>query len=199
MVDLFGKIEDGTFIGDNLGTAIRPAPGPGSSSTAVSAIWSASIELADFDVFCRGVHPSAIAEVTAGRGERPDPDWHTPRCCRAMSSSAPARASPSFRRTWPRRWSSSEDSASATSSARAASPSGIYTSGQIDVPTWAAEIEADYLGWCAEQVWRPIPGARAAYREPQHSEIRSVCSPNARIARDDCGNGGRKVNYIGAA
>jgi regulator of RNase E activity RraA len=28
---------------------------------------------------------------------------------------------------------------------------GIYTSGQIDVSTWAEEIEADYVAWCAEQ------------------------------------------------
>ena len=28
---------------------------------------------------------------------------------------------------------------------------GIYTSGQIDVPTWAEEIEADYVTRCAEQ------------------------------------------------
>jgi regulator of RNase E activity RraA len=27
---------------------------------------------------------------------------------------------------------------------------GIYTSGQIDVSTWADEIEADYASWCAE-------------------------------------------------
>ena len=25
---------------------------------------------------------------------------------------------------------------------------GIYTSGQIDVPEWAAKIESDYLQWC---------------------------------------------------
>jgi regulator of RNase E activity RraA len=28
---------------------------------------------------------------------------------------------------------------------------GIYTSGQIDVSTWAEEIEIDYVAWCAEQ------------------------------------------------
>ena len=28
---------------------------------------------------------------------------------------------------------------------------GIYTSGQIDVSTWAEEIEADYVAWCVEQ------------------------------------------------
>jgi hypothetical protein len=28
---------------------------------------------------------------------------------------------------------------------------GIYTSGQIDVSTWAEEIEADYVAWCGDQ------------------------------------------------
>jgi hypothetical protein len=28
---------------------------------------------------------------------------------------------------------------------------GVYTSGQIDVSTWAEEIEADYASWCEEQ------------------------------------------------
>jgi regulator of RNase E activity RraA len=27
----------------------------------------------------------------------------------------------------------------------------VYTSGQIDVPIWAEELEADYVRWCAEQ------------------------------------------------
>jgi regulator of RNase E activity RraA len=28
---------------------------------------------------------------------------------------------------------------------------GVYTSGQIDVSTWAENIEADYIAWCEEQ------------------------------------------------
>jgi hypothetical protein len=34
---------------------------------------------------------------------------------------------------------------------------GVYTSGQIDVPDWAADIEADYAGWRQEQALEANP------------------------------------------
>ena len=60
VVDLFGKIEDGTFIGDNLGTAIAARAGTGLVVDGGIRDYERVRQLEDFNVFCRGVHPSAI-------------------------------------------------------------------------------------------------------------------------------------------
>src|SRR5215207_6157134 len=64
VVDLFGKIEDGTFIGDNLGTAIAARAGTGLVVHGGIRDYQRVRELENFNVFCRGVHPSAILDVT---------------------------------------------------------------------------------------------------------------------------------------
>ena len=64
VVDLFGKIEDGTFIGDNLGTAIAARAGTGLVVDGGIRDLERVYQLPDFNVFCRGVHPSAILDVT---------------------------------------------------------------------------------------------------------------------------------------
>lgn len=64
VVDLYGKIEDGTIIGDNLGTSIMTKTGTGivvdgavRDATGLSAIEG-------FKVYARDFHPSALAEAT---------------------------------------------------------------------------------------------------------------------------------------
>ncbi len=64
VVDLFGKVEDGTFIGDNLGTAIAARAGTGIVVDGGIRDLERVYQLPDFNVFCRGVHPSAILDVT---------------------------------------------------------------------------------------------------------------------------------------
>src|SRR5207302_3009541 len=64
VVDLFGKVKDGTFAGDNLGTAI-------SNKTKTGMVIDGGIrdlvrlkEIPDICVYARGVDASAIANVT---------------------------------------------------------------------------------------------------------------------------------------
>ena len=64
VVDLFGKVHDGTFIGDNLATATRSRTGTGIVIDGGIRDFARVNELADFAVFCRGVDPTAIADVT---------------------------------------------------------------------------------------------------------------------------------------
>ena len=151
VVDLFGKIEDGTFIGDNLGTTIHSRAKTGLVVDGGIRDLERVYELPDFNVFCRGVHPSAIWEVTPGRGQRPDPDRQRhgaagrrrPRRARRgqLHAAAPGRGGRDALRGRP-----------ATGRLRQERMAeGIYTSGQIDVSIWDDEIEADYVNWCAEQ------------------------------------------------
>lgn len=64
VVDLFGKIKDGTFAGDNLATSIWTKSKNGFIVDGAVRDVSGISEIKGQKVFVRGVHPSAIAEVT---------------------------------------------------------------------------------------------------------------------------------------
>lgn len=64
VVEMFGKVRDGTFIGDNLGTSIE-------RRTKAGAVFDCGVRdhrglsrLQQVNFFCRGIDPSAIAGVT---------------------------------------------------------------------------------------------------------------------------------------
>ena len=63
VVDLFGKIKDGTMIGDNLGTAIFTKSRNGLIVNGAVRDVSGLQEITGFQVYARGVDPSAIANV----------------------------------------------------------------------------------------------------------------------------------------
>jgi regulator of RNase E activity RraA len=64
VVDLYGKIKDGTIIGDNLGTSIMTKTGTGLVVNGAVRDPSGLSEIEGFKVFARDFHPSAIAETT---------------------------------------------------------------------------------------------------------------------------------------
>ncbi len=66
VVDLFGKIKDGTIIGDNLGTSIWTKTGTGLVVDGAVRDVSGLSEIKGFQIFCRGFDPTGIAEVTLG-------------------------------------------------------------------------------------------------------------------------------------
>jgi 4-hydroxy-4-methyl-2-oxoglutarate aldolase len=64
VIDLFGKIKDGTIIGDNLATSIMTKTGTGIVVDGAVRDPSGISEIKGFKVFARDFHPSAIANVT---------------------------------------------------------------------------------------------------------------------------------------
>jgi len=64
VVDLYGKIKDGTIIGDNLGTSIMTKTGTGLVVNGAVRDASGLSEIEGFQVLERDFHPSAIAETT---------------------------------------------------------------------------------------------------------------------------------------
>jgi regulator of RNase E activity RraA len=64
VVELFGKVDRGTFIGDNLGTAIATNTG-GTGLVVDGGIRDTQrVRQLPMNVFTKGLHPSAIGEVT---------------------------------------------------------------------------------------------------------------------------------------
>ena len=151
VVDLFGKIEDGTFIGDNLGTAIAARAGTGLVVDGGIRDLERVYQLPDFNVFCRGVHPSAILDVTLAEVNGPIrignatvmPGDVVLGAREGVSFVPPHLAEEVVTR--------SEDVRQRDVFGKSRIADGIYTSGQIDVSVWADEIEADYVGWCEER------------------------------------------------
>ncbi len=64
VVELFGKIVKGTFIGDNLGTAIATRTGGTGLVVDGSIRDFQRVYDLDMNVFARGLHPTGIGEVT---------------------------------------------------------------------------------------------------------------------------------------
>jgi 4-hydroxy-4-methyl-2-oxoglutarate aldolase len=64
VVDLFGKIDGGTIIGDNLGTSMMTKTGTGLVVNGAVRDPSGLSEIKGFHVFARDFHPSAIRDVT---------------------------------------------------------------------------------------------------------------------------------------
>lgn len=64
VVDLFGKIKDGTIIGDNLATMMMTRAGTGLVVDGAVRDVTGISEIKGFKVFARGFDPSALAETT---------------------------------------------------------------------------------------------------------------------------------------
>jgi len=151
VVDLFGKVHDGTFIGDNLATATRARTGTGIVIDGGIRDFLRVNELADFAVFCRGVDPTAIAEVTLVGVNIPIRIGHAtvlPGDVVLGTIEGITFVPPHLAETVV---VYSEDTRQRDVFGKQRLAEQRYTSGQIDVPVWAEDIEEDYLGWCVEQ------------------------------------------------
>ncbi|MGH2614633.1 MAG: RraA family protein, partial [Thermomicrobiales bacterium] len=139
------------FIGDNLGTTIHARARTGLVVDGGIRDLERVYQLPNFTVFCRGVHPSAILDVTLAEVNGPIrignatvmPGDVVLGAREGVSFIPPHLAEEVVTR--------SEDVRQRDVFGKSRIADGIYTSGQIDVSTWAEVIEADYVRWCAEQ------------------------------------------------
>ncbi len=151
VVDLFGKIRDGTFIGDNLSTAARSRSGTGVVIDGGIRDYYRILEMTDFAVFCRGVDPSAIFGVTlvgvnipiriGGATVMPGDIVLGTREGITFVPPHLAEEVVVF----------SEDTRQRDVFGKQRLAEQRYKAGQIDVAVWADDIELDYKSWCAEQ------------------------------------------------
>jgi 4-hydroxy-4-methyl-2-oxoglutarate aldolase len=64
VVDMFGKVEDGPVVGDNLATTISRRTGAGAVIEGRIRDYDGIKQISPLQIFCRGVHPSFIRECT---------------------------------------------------------------------------------------------------------------------------------------
>jgi 4-hydroxy-4-methyl-2-oxoglutarate aldolase len=150
VVDMFGKIKNGTFIGDNLGTSVARRTQAGAVIEGGIRDYAGISELENMAVFCRGLHPTAIADVTLAGINIPirvgevtvlpgDVVLGTPT---GVIFIPPHLAQEVVER--------SEDIRIRDEFGKMSLSQGKYTPGEID-RAWSSEIEADYKEWLAKR------------------------------------------------
>ncbi len=147
VVDIFGKIRDGTVIGDNLSTAIASKTKAGIVINGAVRDYVRIRELENFNVFHKGMDPTPIREVTLAAVNVPiriddvtvmpgDVVLGTPE---GISFVPPHLAQQVVEE--------SENTRQRDVFGKLRLHQGTYTTGEIDRPEWADHIEADYLAW----------------------------------------------------
>lgn len=148
VVDLFGKIREGTMIGDNLGTAIaaRTLSGGLIVDGGVRDLVRLR-ELSGIGVFARGVDPSAIADVTLASVNGPVRIG----AATVMPGDAVLATPVGVTFVPPQLVSEvvehSEDTRLRDRFGKQMLAEGVYTTGDIDVSTWRPDIESHYHRW----------------------------------------------------
>jgi 4-hydroxy-4-methyl-2-oxoglutarate aldolase len=147
VIDLFGKIKNGTFVGDNLGTSVQARTKRGAIIDGGIRDFQGIRELTECAIFCRGVDPTAIMDVTLAGINMPirigevtvlpgDVALGTPTGVIFI----PAHLVKEVVET-------SEDIQSRDTFGKYCLSIGRYTPGEIDVHVWPEHIEADYQQW----------------------------------------------------
>jgi 4-hydroxy-4-methyl-2-oxoglutarate aldolase len=147
VVDIFGKIKDGTVVGDNLGTAVRTRTRAGAVIDGGIRDYQGLVQLNDVNFFVRGVDPTAIADVTLAGINIPiriggvtvlpgDVVLGTPT---GVIFIPPQLAQEVVEK--------SEDIRVRDEFGKLRLAQGKYSSGEIDVPVWREDIQADFQAW----------------------------------------------------
>lgn len=151
VVDIFGKVKDGTVVGDNLGTAVQARTGVGAVIHGGIRDYQGLIQLDKVNFYIRGIDPTAIADVTLAGINIPirmgeatvlpgDIVLGTPT---GVIFIPPHLAQEVVEK--------SEDIRVRDEFGKLRLSEGKYTSGEIDVPTWREDIEADFQIWRVEK------------------------------------------------
>ena len=150
VVDLFSKVIDGTFIGDNLATTIHTRGAAGAVIDGGIRDLQGIGQMPDLTILCRGVDPSAIKDTVLGGVNVPV------RIGRAtvlpgdivLATATGAIFVPAHLAAGAVDYA--EDIQSRDRFGKLRIGEGIYTAGDID-RTWEAPIEADYQEWLQTQ------------------------------------------------
>lgn len=150
VVDLFGKIREGTFVGDNLSTSIRKRTKAGAVIDGGVRDLSGIVELTEVAFFCRGADPTPIRNVTLAGvniplriggvtvlpgdivlGTETGVSFIPPHLVQEVVESA-------------------EEVQLRDTFGKMRLAEGKYTPGEIDVHLWREDIQQDYQAWLAD-------------------------------------------------
>jgi 4-hydroxy-4-methyl-2-oxoglutarate aldolase len=147
VVDIFGKVKDGTVVGDNLGTAVSVRTGAGAVIDGGVRDYQGLVQLRDGNFYFRGSDPTAIADVTLAGINIPVRIGHAtvlPGDVVLGTATGVIFIPPHLAAEVAQQ---SAETIIRDRFGKLRLAEGTYTSGEIDVQTWRADIEADFLSW----------------------------------------------------
>ncbi|MCC7359442.1 MAG: hypothetical protein IT317_08200 [Anaerolineales bacterium] len=150
VVDIFGKVKDGTVVGDNLGTAVRTRTRAGAVIDGGVRDYQGLTQLTDVNFYIRGMDPTGIADVTLAGLNIPIRIGG----CTVLPGDV-VLGTPSGVLFIPPHLAQkvveeSEDTRVRDEFGKSRLAEGIWTSGQID-SVWSDEIKADFENWKANR------------------------------------------------
>jgi 4-hydroxy-4-methyl-2-oxoglutarate aldolase len=147
VVDLFGKVKNGTFVGDNLSTSIQSRTKRGAVLHCGIRDYQGIRELTESAFFCRGVDPTAIADVTLAGINMPIRIGEATVLPGDIVLGTPTGVIFIPPHLVQEVVNTAENIGMRDTFGKYCLSIGKYTPGEIDVPTWPAHIEADYQEW----------------------------------------------------
>ncbi len=149
VVDLYGKIREGTFVGDNLSTSVRARTKAGAVIDGGIRDYDGVRELTDVAFFCRGLDPTPIRNTTLAGINLPiriggatvlpgDIVLGTPTGVTFIPPHLVQEIVEVGERVQLR-----------DTFGKLRLSEGKYTPGEIDVGTWREDIQQDYEAWLA--------------------------------------------------
>jgi 4-hydroxy-4-methyl-2-oxoglutarate aldolase len=147
VVDIFGKVKDGTVIGDNLGTAVRARTRAGAVIDGGVRDYQGLVHLNDANFFIRGVDPTAIADVTLAGINIPIRIGDVTVLPGDVVLGTPTGVIFIPPHLVQEVVEQSEDIRVRDEFGKLRLEENTYTSGEIDVPVWHEDIEADFQRW----------------------------------------------------
>jgi 4-hydroxy-4-methyl-2-oxoglutarate aldolase len=149
VVDMFGKVKEGTFLGDNLSTSVRARTKAGAVIDGGIRDYQGVMQLTDVAIFCRGLDPTPIRDVTLVGINIPirigqatvlpgDVVLGTPTGVTFIPSHLVQEVV-----------ERAEEIHLRDQFGKQRLREGRYTPGEIDVSNWPPEIESDFQSWLA--------------------------------------------------
>ncbi len=147
VVDVFGKLRDGPFVGDNLSSAVQSRGGAGLVIEGAVRDVQRMINLPDINVYCRGFDPTPRKDITLVHmngvtriGEATCLPGDVVLGTRTGVLFIPPHMVEKILQF-------SEDTRIRDQFAQQRLAEGRYSTGQVDKFDWAPEIEADFREW----------------------------------------------------
>lgn len=151
VVDMWGKIREGTFVGDNLSTSVKKRTQAGAVINGGIRDYDGIRELEDVAFFCRGMDPTPIRNMTLGGINIPIRIGE----CTVLPGDI-VLGTPTGVTFIPPHLAQEivevgENVALRDIFGKQKLAEGKYTPGEIDVQTWRGDIEQEYQAWLARR------------------------------------------------
>ncbi len=147
VIDLYGKIREGTFVGDNLSTSVAARTKAGAVINGGIRDYHGIRELENVAFFCRGVDPTPIRNTTLGGINIPIRIANVTVLPGDIVLGTPTGVTFIPPHLVKEIVEFGEAIHLRDDFGKQRLAEGKYTPGEIDVPKWREDIEADFKGW----------------------------------------------------